>query len=274
MKTIYDFEDFRIYLKYYYDNKKKKNPNFSYRVFSRVAQISDHSLYQQIVKGNRKLSPKMLEKFKIGLGLDKMEAKYFSALVNYNQNDDEQKKETFYNEMLSVKLAFHPEEQKLHYRKYYEKWYIPVIRNIIDTAGFNGDYESLRSKVLPSITIEQTEFAVKVLMDLKLIEKDKDGVYIVKDLKVSPTKALRNELMGLYSTWIDQGKWALIDLPAEKRHVSSMLVPLTENEKDQVIEYIESIRDRFGNFSYKERTTEPEKLYQLNIQFFPRSTEI
>jgi hypothetical protein len=91
MPNIFEYTDFRVYLKDCYEEKKRKNPAFSYQVFTRIIGFTNRGFLFNVIKGKRKLS--MLHCYKISKGLkhSPKEAEYFENIVALTlaRNDDE-----------------------------------------------------------------------------------------------------------------------------------------------------------------------------------------
>lgn len=267
--NIYQYLCYREFLRDYYQCKKNQNPSFSYRAFARKAELADQSLYIEVVKNKRKLSDNAIKKFTKGLGLEKNEKNYFELLVRYNQCSDEDDKGLYYRKLLKIKLKNHPDENILCKKAYYEKWYLPVIREIISEKGFDGNFKSVAKKIYPPLKVEQVKQAIKELIKMGILTQDYKAD---PKLKLTPTPILKKTVNDLQKVLIEQSKNAIDDFPSENRHISSMMLPLDHQEYEKVVEYIDDLRNICGNFSYEKKGSSP-KIYQLNIQFFPRTTE-
>ncbi len=60
MERIEHYEDFRAYLRDFYDDRKKRSPYFSYRTFARKAGLTSPSHFKEVVDGTRKLTAKTI----------------------------------------------------------------------------------------------------------------------------------------------------------------------------------------------------------------------
>jgi uncharacterized protein (TIGR02147 family) len=67
MPSVYDYLDFRLYLRDYYAEQKAKNPHFSYELFTRLAGFKAKSLIHNILSGKRNVSKDGI--FQIGAAL-------------------------------------------------------------------------------------------------------------------------------------------------------------------------------------------------------------
>lgn len=85
MSNLFSYTDYRNFLNDYYKEKKEKNPNFSFRVFSRLCGFSSPNYLKLVIMGKRSLASTGFSKLVKGLGLKKMEARFFKHLVDFSQ---------------------------------------------------------------------------------------------------------------------------------------------------------------------------------------------
>jgi uncharacterized protein (TIGR02147 family) len=109
MANVFDYTDFRGYLKKIYNEKKEKNPGFSYQVFARMIKGIPRAFLFNIIKGKSKLSPLLCYRFSNTLHHTKAEADYFEFMVRYSdwaKNDEE--RAYYYEQMMKFKNAAIP----------------------------------------------------------------------------------------------------------------------------------------------------------------------
>jgi len=78
---IFDYTDFREFLREKFEECKKSNPAFSYRYFSKKAGLKSTNFLKLVIKGESNLSVETIHKFAAAFSLGKMETKYFQNLV-------------------------------------------------------------------------------------------------------------------------------------------------------------------------------------------------
>ena len=94
--SIYDYLDYRRFLRDAFEEKKNTLQGFSYRTFSRSAGIVSPSFLKLVMDGKRNLTPSSIRKFARGFRLKPDEAEYFENLVLYNQAADEEEGEHYF----------------------------------------------------------------------------------------------------------------------------------------------------------------------------------
>jgi len=74
MMTIFDFTDFREYLRNYYREKKQSNPSFSYQLLTQKAGFNNRGFLFNIIKGTKKLTKTHCYQLSKALGHNRKEA--------------------------------------------------------------------------------------------------------------------------------------------------------------------------------------------------------
>src|SRR5438270_803345 len=68
-KTIFEYDDYRKFLRDYFTARKEKNSHFSFRLFARIAGFKAHSFVILVLQGKTDLSEGSVDKFLKGLKL-------------------------------------------------------------------------------------------------------------------------------------------------------------------------------------------------------------
>jgi len=85
MTNVFDYTDYRAFLKSYYEDKKSHTQYFSFRYFSKKAGFSSPSWLKFVINGERNLAQDSIERFITALELKERAGEYFRALVNFNR---------------------------------------------------------------------------------------------------------------------------------------------------------------------------------------------
>lgn len=273
MLNIYDYLDFKAYLKDFYTIKKKGNKNFSYRFIAQKVGFKSAGQFTQILKGQLNLSQKLLPRFISFLKLNKRESQYFELLVNFNQAKNQADKSIFYERMISFKevkaTTLSPDQYK-----FYQKWYYAAIRDILSIYKFDGNYRKLANLVEPSISTAEAREAIDLLEKLKIIEKNDDGAFIIQNKIISsPIGDVFSTALASYaSQMLDRAKYAVNEMPKSERSISWVGASLSKEAFNEVKEEIAIFRNKL--LAIAEKDDNPERVYHFNIQCFPLSKEL
>ncbi len=269
---LFQYEDYRTFLKDFFEEQKQFKKMFSHRYFAYKAGFSSSSTVLKVIKGQTNLTDQSIKKIAKGIGMDNFSASYFKNLVHFNQvkNPEEKKK---YRENLN---ALRKRTSFYHINKnqvtYFEKWYYPVIREIVHYHNWNNDYAKLASLVRPPITTKQAEEAVQVLINCGLLQKDEAG-----NIKQADTVLTSIDIPAVYKRKqrrevMEKGIDAVESLSPEERHLSYTTLAVSEKTYQAIEEYLNTVRLNILDMAVKDSSV--EKVYQLIFELFPFSKRL
>src|SRR5665647_2869286 len=130
MKSIKEYLEYRDFLKDFFEEKKEKNPCFSYRVMGKRVGI-DASHLVKIFQKQRHISTPLINVLTEFCELKDHDALYFSALVHFNKAKSVQDSRVYYEKLLEFKGIRSYSLEKSQY-EYYSKWYYSAILMLLE----------------------------------------------------------------------------------------------------------------------------------------------
>ncbi|MBF0431228.1 MAG: TIGR02147 family protein [Fibrobacteria bacterium] len=265
--NIFEYADFRQYLREFYQKEKSQNRKFSHRYINQKVGASSSGWFSDLIKARNKLSPVYFSKLCNVLGLSHREIEYFEALVAYDEAVTLDDKNRYFEKILSFKEVSAELIGKDKF-EFYSKWYYSAIRELLFFYNFQGNYKELARKLNPSIPTSEAKKTVETLKRLGLIKKNSQGCLrptseIIK--KDSSFKSLG--LANLLASQMTLGTEALKRFDKEKRDVSSMTISYSEKAFADVKEELKRVKKKLLTIANKDTT--PSKVYQFNMQMFP-----
>lgn len=268
MKSIFEYIDYRRYLKDYYDFQKKTKKYFSYRFFAQKAGINAPILLKMVIDGKRNLSRKTLEKFIDGLYLKEKEAIYFRNLVLFNQAKSALEKQEHYRVLRSMAQQVPQFILENDHFDYFDKWYFSPLREGVCQFDYKDDWETIASCVSPAITPAQAQEAVSWLLNQGFVRKLKNGKYAQVQTAVSTRSEVRSLVVRNFNRkMIQLAERSLDAFPVSERHATGITVGLTREAYDTLVAEVEAFRDRVVNIV--DTLDASDRVYQLNIQMYP-----
>ena len=268
MKSVFEYIDYRRYLKDFYDFQKKTKKYFSYRFFAQKAGINSPILLKMVFDGKRNLSRKTLEKFIDGLYLKEKEAIYFRNLVLFNQAKSALEKQEHYRVLRSMAQQVPQYIMENDHFDYFDKWYFSVVREGVCQYDYKGDWEKIASCVEPPITPAQAQEAVTWLLGQGFVKKIKNGRFE----QVHKAVATRSEVHSLVvrnfnRKMIQLAERSLDSVPMNERYATGITVGLTSEAYNVLVAEVEAFRDRVVNIV--DALDAGDRVYQVNIQMYP-----
>ena len=177
MPNIFEYQNYRTYLKDYYSEQKAQKKRFSYRYFSEKAGVNSASFLYYIIENKRNLTGSSILKISQAIGHSREEADYFENLVFFNQANTIHAKTLYYSRIVEVRKPFDIQIIPLDRYEYYSTWHHSVIREIVTFFDFRDNYAKLGAILQPPISAKEARASIVLLEKLGFIEKDQQGLY-------------------------------------------------------------------------------------------------
>ena len=267
--NIFEYSDYRQYLKDHYELQKSFDPQFTYRYIAERVGFKSAGHFTQILKGLINISSSMAASFIDFLKLNKREADYFELLVRFDQAKTHTEKRRYFEQMTKFKELKIATLDPSQY-EYYDKWYYVAVREVLSCCPFKGDFAALAKKVKPSISPSEAKKAIVLLERLGLIKKDSDGIYKKTTASVSAVPlggsiAITNQALQTMRL----AQEALDRFPKDQRSISGVAFSVSRKTFESLQEEIRNFRKRILDLAQAD--SHPEAVYQFNVQVFPLS---
>lgn len=271
-KKVFEYLDYREFLKDYYNQKKEANPAFSLRVFSDKIGFKAKDFISRVMNGDKNLSSQSIPKVASGLRLGKHETEFFIGLVKFNQAETTEERNSAFEEMqAALKVVRFAENQHiLGHAQYmvYSHWRHLTIRSLIGMFGFDGDYEALARQVHPKITAEEAKKSVKLLEDCQLIKKDDSGKYILTENAITTgDRTSKLALRGFHQNCLKLAADSIDRDPPGTRHISGLTLGISQEGYERIVERINAFRKEIALIA--EEDADADKVFQLQFALFP-----
>lgn len=267
---VFEYLDYRSFLRDYYAAKKAKTRTFSFRAFSRRAGVSAPNYLKLVIDGQRNLGPRVAEQFAKACGLDDEARRYFVHLVAFNQASTSAERAQHYSKLTSFQHYRRAQRLDLAHASYYSEWYMPAVRELAASAEFRDDPEWIADQLVPRITPLQAEHAVTTLVELGLLVRDGGGRLVQADALLSTGPETRGLHIAAFHRAMTQRAIEAIDLvPPEDRDISSLTLCLSHGGLKAFKKKIQAFRRELLELSALEK--EPKQVVQINFQLFPLS---
>lgn len=270
--NLFEYDNYRVYLKDLYNELKGATRHFSYRYFSKMAGFRSPNFLKLVMDGNRNLSADGIEKFSRALRHNKEESIFFRNLVLLNQAVTLEERK-FYAEQL-IRSRFY---KKVHPLKkaqyhYYTNWYFIPIRELVALKDFREDPEWIAHRLSPPITAHEAKQALVELEQLGLIKRNDAGTLVQTDTFVSTgDEVTSTSVAHFHKEMIQKGAEAIDRFDIKDRDISSVTLGLSRQGASQVKDLVSRFRKELMVIAKQEE--ELEGVYQVNFQLFPLTVE-
>ncbi|MBR6450920.1 MAG: TIGR02147 family protein [Fibrobacter sp.] len=269
MKPIVEYSDFRMYMRDFYEERKRCSA-FSWREFSKLAGFSSPSYMKVVCDGKSKLSRIGVERTGAAMGLSGFEMDYFRAMVKFGQAETEEAKKAAFNEMLAIAKTYKVRTLEGDLFQYYDSWRNPVLRELapIMPGATPGEMAKM---CYPEISALEVRDSLEFLTKSGLLKKV-DGNFVQSETSVKgSTDATRLALRGMHREMSKLATPAL-ELPREVRNFSGVTMGLSRDSYCKIESVLDECRRQIIAIAAEE--TNIEQVYRVNLQLFPLTKNV
>lgn len=265
---MFDYLDYRAFLRDYYLAQKERGRGFSYRAFSRRAGLRSPNYLKLVIDGDRSLSSEMAGRFAQACGLEGEAAAYFVDLVQFNQAETAAERNAAYERLTSFKRYRKVHRLELAQAAYHSTWYLPAIRELAARKDFRADPAWIAARLRPTITPADAKRALEVLFELGLLVEDRRGRVKQGESLVSTGPETKGLHVGNYHrTMMARAAASIDEWPAAHRDISSLTLCMGPDGLRRLKDRIARFRRELLELSDLE--TDPREVVQVNFQLFP-----
>jgi len=266
MLNIDEISDYRDLLKNFYVQKKIEFPLYSYNMLAQKLGLETSQVFR-ILNKVLHLPSRSIPLAKELLGLKGRDAELFEILVAANKTKSQAKKDKLYKMALDLRDV--PMRQiNTNELLFLSKWWIPVVRALIQVNGGRGEVTRLQKQIKPAVSKEQVEEAIRVLKELGLITPLASGRYSVTPAnftsagtpKVTAIRSYQNQLLTLAQD-------SIVNVDPKNRNISSLMVCVDdsgfEDLKNMTLEFRRQVQKRVEDIQSANR------IMQFVFSLFP-----
>jgi uncharacterized protein (TIGR02147 family) len=265
--SLFDYLDYRQYLRAIFEEKKRESPGFSHRsLMEKLSlQAPGHMLF--IMQGKRRLTSSIALRLASYLKFSKKESRYLLSLIRYSDAKTPAEKQYAFEELQQLRQHYSVLVVLGSYR-YYEKWYYGAIRAVLDVERITDDYQALAALLRPAITPTQAREAVELLLNLGMIVRDETGVLHPTHSSITTGDVWQGAVIhNLQRKFIELSKEALDRFDKKERDISNLTVTVSEESFEIIKKKVAELRSQIMAMACAEQT--PDKVLQVNVQLFP-----
>lgn len=268
---IYQYDDFRKALADLWAERKRLEPRSTHRTFAKEAGFSNPGFLGDVIAGRRKLSSQAQARMIRGFSLKGSEAEFFRLLVRHNQAKSPADRTELWRQILARRSKASFTRMNPALVRYYQDYRYPLVRSALQCMHWKGEANMLGAFLDPPIAPAVVQRLAQDLLAWGLVAIEPDGRWKPTSDFVEPPPTMGEQVRELNRTWIQHGAEAIARVPATRRHVSSVLLTVSEATAREVRRRIDTFRSEL--FDLLRADTAPDRVLQLSIQYFPRSRE-
>ena len=267
MKPVFEYLEYRCYLKDAFDERKASNPFFSYRVLAESLGLDTSNLFRILHEEAHlpaRCQPRTLE----FLGLSGRSAEYYSMLVAYARERGAKSRNDILEKAMSLRDVARRQLEEEQLASYFGNWWVVAVRSLLEVTDGRCVPSELARRLSPAVSESEIERSLKILEDLGLVKKASSGRLVLAEAHVTAggevrTKAVRQfqrQILALASESLER-------FAREDRDVSTLTLALDAPTFAQIREILRECRRQIQKCV--EDAPTPDRVMQLSMAFFP-----
>jgi uncharacterized protein (TIGR02147 family) len=270
MKPLTAYTDYRTYLRDLVQERRTKRLPCSNRWFAMRAGMQSTSWLTSLLQGRKGLSQSSAAKLSKALGHSALQARYFAALVEFNQAKAPDDRKAGFLKIQSMARLSDPQLVRETQYGFYSSWHHSAIRALLAMAPFRGDYAALGEALSPPLSALEAQKSVKLLLELGLVEQGRDGELRVAAAAITTgRKASTLQLEMFHQQTLRLAMEALDRFPKGEREHSTLTLGIAPELLPMAKDILAEARRRLGELAEASETA--NRVYQVNMQIFPLS---
>lgn len=267
LPKVFEYLDYRAYLKDWYQAFKASHPRFSYRALALKVGYRSHGFFSQVLENKSNISVEMAMKFADAIGLRKREREYFLLLVRQNQESLAGPRSKLY-----ARLAQFKESPAKLLRQdqdaFLGSWKHAAVRELLGIHAFqSGSEAAWGAKLTPPADAEEIRRSLDLLLELGLAHRSPGGIVRNDACVETGTRYSEEATRGYMRQVHDLGGEALDRVPRAERHHAWATVSVSQATFEIMREELRMLVSRFLVLAEQDDT--PDRVLQLNLEFFP-----
>ncbi len=262
--------DYRSTLKNHFDERVKKNSQYSLRSYARDLGIAAPRL-SEILNFKKGLSEKAGMEIASRLGINKFETEIFISSI-MKQHSRSPSKRKLAEQKLREIGQFNKENQiELENYKLIADWYHFTILELLTLVDVNTKEDIARRLNLPTVTVEN---ALLRLIDLGLLKKYKNFYIPIEENSFTGNDIPSQAIKMHHEQILDKASSALFEQDVEKREFGSTIIAFNSKNINDVKKLIRDFRQNLAKLIDADVHDEKDSVYVLGTQFFRLDKEI
>ena len=264
---VLQYTNYRVYLRDYYEYKKKTVPAFSLRFFAEKAGLSSHAHLKLTIDGKRNITKNTVVKLIHGLGLDGQRAAYFESLVFFNQAQTDADKQVYYAQLLKASPRSKLHKMDKAQFRIFREWHHSAILEMVALKDFRPIPDWISRRLGGLVTPAQVMESLKLLVEVGLLVKTANG-YRQRDPLITTDDEVQDLMVKMYHLQMLKLSASMLSaLPGERRDVSALTFSIKREDFPNLKKHLQLMRKELLDFSAK--AGEAEEVVQVNIQLYP-----
>lgn len=268
-QEIFNYTDYRTFLKDYFKHRKEVQPSFSLGVWSKALGVSSTAVLVNVLNGKRNPGEMISAKFSNYFAFAPKEQQYFQDLIGLSKVQNDPRLSLALMEKMgraNPDGTFRLLDDQTF--SAISKWFYYALREMVSLPHFKEDPDWIRDHLEYEVTSKEIKKAIEDLLKLSLLEKDNNGKLKATTRNISMSHDVASEAVKRYHEQVmENGKVSIRKHSLKERDFSSVTINIREENISALKEFLKEFREQVNELF--EENAHSSRVFQLNMQLIP-----
>lgn len=266
MPSVLGYLDYRVYLKDWYEARKRREKGFSYRVLAREVGYRSHAFFSLVLQRKSNISMEVAMGFADCIGLKGREREYFLLMVSCNQEDVPSQRQILFQRLQELNGT--PSTQlREDQDAFLATWRHAALREMLGIEPFQGGEAQWGERMLPAATAREVRDSLDLLLALGLAHRTARGIVRTDPRLATGTNYTEAATRSFMRQVHQLGGEALDRFPRSERHHGWATLSISAATLETMRAELRALVQRF--LMLAEKDVSADRVMQLNLEFFP-----
>lgn len=265
--NIFDFTKFRKYLAAYQEKRQEAEPTFSRTEFcNQLGLPNTRSYFNDVVQGKR-LTDNMLDRFIGVIGLKANEAKYFKAMVRFDQGKTADVRDQAFSDMMRLNKTPQAIVDPNSY-EFFGNWYNSTVYAILEVLDIGDDLTELAQKIFPPVSEKHLKSSLALMQKMDLIKRNEHGFWKpTKESLATVQQSKSQMILQFQKQCLELSKQALESENGESRDMTTFTFAVSKNAQAKVEKAAEKFKEQLRQIVTAD-SEKPTIVEHVNLHVF------
>ena len=268
--NIFEFTKFRKFLAHYQAQRQLKEPHFSRTEFCNLLGLPNtRSYFNDVVQGKR-VTDTMIERFENVIGLKGTEAKYFEAMILFDQGKSAEVKDKAFETMMKLnknsQAILNPDSYA-----FFSNWYNSTLYAILEVLNVNEDLTEISQKIFPPVSEKNLQESLALMQKMNLICKNEKGFWKPTKESLATVQQCKSQMVLQYQQQCLELSKQALESKDNSRDMTTFTFAVSKNAQKKIENAAEKFKDAVRKIVSSD-LEKPEVVEHINLHFFSNLT--
>jgi uncharacterized protein (TIGR02147 family) len=267
MKQIFEYVDYRLFLKDQFEARKAADRKFSYREFADAIQIDTSNLYK-ILNGQAHL-PARCHSYAIEyLDLAGRSSEYFILLLTYARERRNSVKMEILERAMALREVACRQIDESQLEQYFGDWWVSAVRSFLEVNDGRAVPGEIASRLVPHVDEGDVARALEVLVAVGMVRKGASDRLVPVEAHVTASGEIKTRAVRHYQERIlALASESVRRFEPRDRDISTITMSIDEKAATRIQEVLKECRRQVQ--IEVDEAKRPDRVMQLCMAFFP-----